>query len=370
MNHNFDLSEIRIKEKRAKDYLDKSGRDAVVIGRQDNFSWYTCGGTSKVVIPTELGTVYLVITKQKVYVVAYEMDGQRIMDEEIPGYDAEPVIISWCDGSLEDKVLQLTKGMKAVSDIPIPGIEFAPGEIYGLHYPLTDKEIERCRLIGEATEKVFCKVADQLKPGMTDYEVEAMFLYEYALMDAIPEVVLVGIDERIKNYRHCIPSGKKIGKMLVLHTALRMRGLHANIARMVHFGDDIPEDTLKRYETANTILATAMSMCTPGRKFTDIHSKIKSLFYESGYEEEWKKHFVGGITGYLLADTSVCFDPNAEVCINQPYDWFITITGVKVEELVMNSSKGVEAVSVTGKWPVKEYQVGDFTVKLPQILIK
>lgn len=370
MNYNFDLKEVMEKERRVREYLARSGKDAVVIGRQDNFAWYTGGGTNKVVITSEAGFSYIVVTQNKVYIVAYLMDGPRVIDEEIPGYPAEPVFLAWCDGSPEDKIAQLTRGMKVVSDTRLPGAEFAPSEIYGLHYPLTDREIEKCRYIGGKTDEILRKVADNIRPGMVDYEIEAMLLYEYAKLDAIPEVILVGIDERIKKYRHCIPSGEKVGKTVLIHPALRMAGIHANVARMVHFGDDIPEDILKRHEAANTIMATALSMCVPGRNFVDIHSKIESLFTAFGYKEEWKKHFIGGTTGYILADDSVCFNPEARVSINQPYDWFVTITGAKVEELGLNSSKGTEFVSVAGHWPVREYEVGGQLFKLPQILIK
>lgn len=370
MNNNFELAEVLEKERRVREFLEKSGKDAVVIGRQDNFAWFTGGGTNKVVITSEAGFAYLIITKYKVYIVAQVMDGPRILDEEIPGYPVEAVFLTWCEGSLEDKIVQLTRGMKVISDTRMPGVEFAPSEIYKLHYPFTDREIEKCRYIGRKTDEILRKAADAIKPGMVDYEIEAMLLYEYAKLDAIPEVILVGIDERIGKYRHCIPAGKKVGKTLVIHPALRMGGLHANVARMIHFGDDLPQDIMKRHEAANSIMATALSMCVPGRKFVDIHKELECRFAAFGYEEEWKKHFIGGITGYMLADDSVCFNPEAEVSINQVYDWFVTITGVKVEELGLCSSKGREFVSVTGRWPAKEYEAAGQIFKLPQILIK
>jgi len=365
-----DTCEIREKEKRIRNYLEKSGNEALVIGRQDNFAWFSCGGTNKVVITSELGHGYMVFTKNKSYIVAQTMDGPRVVDEELKGINVEPVFLKWCDMGREEKVSELVKGLKTVSDIPVEGACFSPSEIYKLHYPLTDMEIERCRLIGSKTEEVIRRVADEIKPGMSDYEIEAMLLYEYARCDAIPEVILVGIDERISDYRHCIPSGKKVGKTVLIHPALRMAGLHANVARMVHFGDDLPYEIEKRHEATSGIFAVAVAMCDPGRKFTDIHQKIGEMYKRLGYESEWFKHYIGGITGYMLFDGSVCFDPQAEVCINQTYDWFITITGAKTEELSFNCSSGKVIASVTGRWPTKKYHADGQVFELPRILMK
>jgi Xaa-Pro dipeptidase len=56
--------------------------------------------------------------------------------------------------------------------------------------------------------------------------------------------------------------------------------------------------------------------------------------------------------------------------LNQAYDWFITITGAKVEELGINTDKGRELLSVTGKWPTKEYKFNGQNFNVPQILMR
>lgn len=365
-----DIMEFKEKERRIKEFLDISGYEACIIGRQDNFSWFTCGGNNRVVTTSEVGFTILVITKAATYAISQIMDGPRVFEEELQGLDIQPVFLKWYEESREEKAAQLIKGLRTLSDIPLEGAVCAPKEIYKLHFPLTEQEIEKCRWLGSKTEEVIRKVADEIKPGMGEHEIEAMFLFEYGKINATPEVLLIGSDERISKYRHPNPSDKKFEKFILLHPGLRKWGLHANVTRMIYFGDKLPEDIHQKYEIVNHLQAQAVSMCIPGQKFSDILETRKKLLKDAGYEEEWKYHYPGGVTGYLLCDPTVCNTPSAEVVINQAYDWFITITGVKVEELSINTSKGREVVSVSGKWPTKEYEFNGQKFNLSKILMK
>lgn len=83
-------------------------------------------------ITSETGVAPLVITRDKVYVVVHVMDDPRIFDEELQGLDFEPVLLRWYEAGREQKALQLVKGLKVISDIPLEGTKKA-----GLHANIT-----------------------------------------------------------------------------------------------------------------------------------------------------------------------------------------------------------------------------------------
>ena len=361
--------EFREKLARVRSFLEANGRGALVIGRRDNFAWLTSGGDNTVVRNSELGFSILVITARTVFHVAQVMDGPRILDDELQGLDVEPLFLRWYEPSREQRAAELVKGLKAVSDIPIDGADCRPKEIVDLQYPLTASEIDKCRAIGRRTEDVIAKVAAAVKPGMREIDVERMFLEEYASDGMSCDVLLVGSDERIAKYRHPCASEKTIERLVLLHPAVRKWGLHANVTRMVYFGDALPPDLAARYEAACRIEAAAISMCTPGQTFSGILEVQKRIYEETDFGEEWRNHFQGGITGYLVADPTLCLDPRARVRASQVFDWFITITGAKVEELSISGSRP-ELLSACGAWPVKTYAHGGVTMRLPQILLR
>jgi Xaa-Pro aminopeptidase len=363
------LVDAEEKRQRIIGYLDRTGCDALILGRQDNFSWYTGGGTNKVIITSELGCAALLFTREQVYLVAYSMDANRILDEEMPGFAVEPVIMKWHEGEIFDKAMSLQKGKRIVADVSISGAQNVCGDIYKLHFPLMPREIEKLKQLGTTTEQIIKKVALEIRPGMVDYEIEAMLLYEYGRINAIPEVILVGLDERIPSYRHCIPRGKKVKNMVLLHPALRKDGLHANVARTVCFEEMNPEIS-RRYDAAYEILAATVASCRRGAKFFDIHQGIKAGMAEKGFADEWEKHFVGGASGYMLVDSSVNADDTFEVSGRHAFDWFITITGAKVEELIVVDDEKTIVTSVGGEWPSKEYLVDGDIIVLPQIMLR
>ena len=56
-------SEIREKEKRVREFLRAKGFTALLLKRQANFCWMTCGGLNLVGITTELGATSLLISR-------------------------------------------------------------------------------------------------------------------------------------------------------------------------------------------------------------------------------------------------------------------------------------------------------------------
>lgn len=362
-----DANEVKIKEERLRSYLEKSGYDAAVIGRADNFAWITGGGENRVILTSEIGFSYIVITLEDKYLVSQVMDGDKVMDEELEGLGYKLVSLKWFEKSKEEKVLELVDGLKVISDIQLPNTEFNKNEFYKLHYPLTPSEIEKCRWLAKKTEEIVYEAALKIKPGMSEYKVQGMLAGMYAENDITVSVMLVGSDNRISSYRHCLPSDKKIEKVVLLSPAVRKWGLHANIARMVSIGK-VPEDTSRRYDAVCEIESEAISMSTPGTRFSDILRKQKEMYKQLGYENEWQNHYQGGITGYMVSDPTLCMNESNTVQNCQAFDWFITITGAKGEELTLNCDGNIEVASVNGIWPTRSYSKKGKEIRLPKIM--
>jgi len=156
--------DIRIKNKRITNFLEANEYDALVIGRQDNFSWITCGGSSHLIITSEIGSCVLIITRENKYIVAKSMDGLRIFEEQINRMDYEPIILKWYEKSIENAVMEILKNKRAMSDINLKGVVFDPGAIYQLHYPFTKNELEKVKWLSKKSEEIITEVAQRIKP--------------------------------------------------------------------------------------------------------------------------------------------------------------------------------------------------------------
>jgi antitoxin VapB len=363
------LSNVKIREDRVYAFLEREGLDALVLGRQDNFAWITAGGDSRVIATSELGFAYVVITKNKKWLVSYSMDGQRFIDEQATDQGYELVTLYWHEGSPEDKVLELTQGMSVGADFPLPGSRQYGAEIVDLHYPLTDLDIARCRWIGKTCDHILTEVAQDLQPGVSEREIAARLLHEYALEGMTIDVLIVGFDERIRNYRHPMPTDNVLQRYALLHPAARRWGLHANITRLVHFGQP-PTEIVRAIGGVSTIGAHVAAMIAPGVRFADILAQEKRLYRQLDYTDEWHYHFQGGITGYTLADPARCLDPAARVVERQTYDYFITITGAKFEELTLLTEDGVEIASLGPSWPTQQVRTPNGDIVVPDVFVR
>jgi len=362
------LADVRIKEERARTFLEREGLDALVLGRQDNFAWLTAGGDNHVVLNSEMGVGYAVLARDRKWLVTHRMDRQRFEDD-FAGQDFAVESLYWYRGSPLDKALELTRGMKVGADLPMPGARLLGPEVVDLHYPLTDLELERYRWIGEKVNDILLQVAWELQPGMTEQEIAAQLLYRYALAGFTVDVLLVGADERISRYRHPIPTDRPLEHYALLHPAARRWGLHANVTRLVHFGQP-PGQVRRAADAVQAVGASVATLLAPGVRFAQILEEQIRVYRQSGFGDEWHNHFQGGITGYLLGDPTRCQNQEARAVLRQAYDYFITVTGAKFEELMLLTERGVEISSLGPGWPVRSVRTARGECEIPDILIR
>lgn len=367
--HQPDQAEVRQKLDRIRAYIEQRGLTGVVLARKDNFSWLSCGGNNGVVVPDQEGVGAFVVTKERLYLVAQVMDGQRLLDEELAGMEVDYVPLHWYEGSRIGKAVEIA-GKASAADVPADGARYILPDVYSLQYPLTENEIRKLRWAGKRVEEAITQTAREIRPGMVDYEAEAILLSALAKNNIHCDVLLIGTDERIFRYRHPSPSGAKLGKYVFLHPAAKYEGLHVNVTRSIYFGDSLPNSIERPYRTAMDVEAACIASCVPGKRWCDILKMQKSMLAQRGYPEEWRNHFPGGRTGYSVCECGFSLSADRSIVDRECYDWFITVTGAKVEELSLNAGGKHEVLSSAGNWPVRRYEIDKEVIDLPDVLLR
>src|SRR5512139_1784665 len=74
--------EIKEKERRVREFLRSKNLEGLLLKRQANFSWMTCGGLNLVGITTEFGATSLLIKEDSKFVISNNIEAPRMMDEE------------------------------------------------------------------------------------------------------------------------------------------------------------------------------------------------------------------------------------------------------------------------------------------------
>ena len=355
------------KVRKLRTWLVEQKMDGVLISRRENFAWLTTGGDNHVVNTSEFGVGHLLITPDKQYLIAYSMDGERLLNEQISGQGYEIVTIRWYEGDPRHKALALG-GKKIAADSCFPGIIDKSVEIDQLHEPLTGLELDRCRWLGRQTGLILEAVADWIRPGMSEQEI-AWYTRTVFLSAGIElDVLLVGSDERIERFNHTVPTDKKIKKFVLMDPAARKWGLHANVNRCVCFGKP-PEWLSKAHQAAATLEGRLLGILKEGLPFSKILDYQKKLYRELGYDSEWENHFQGGPTGYRLGD-AYRWQTKTKVQTGQAFDWFITVKNVQVEELSLLTNEGLEVASLGKDWPSLSIPIKDGEVIVPNLWVR
>ena len=361
------LIDAGLKRTRVREYLSQKGFDGLLISTREHFAWATGGGDSHVVRNSNIGFGTIVITKDKSWLVAHSMDVARLFEEQAAGQGYELVTLRWYDGDVRVKAKELA-GKRIASDTDFEGVQNVYTDLVDLHYPMTDIEISRTRWLASETDKLFTSFAYYVKPGETEKEIAARLHCEHLKAGMEVDVLIVGSDERCFNYRHPIPTEKPLEKYLMLHTVARRWGLHCNLTRFLHFGQP-PDKVRKVTDAAANVEARVFLSLKPGVKFADVLAWQKQWYAEQGYPEEWRNHFQGGPTGYVIVDAGRCLTDKV-VQVNQPYEWFITITGTKMGELSLMTENGLEISSfINSTWPSMKVHTPMGEIVVPGLLI-
>jgi len=360
------IADAALKRERIRSWLERTGLDGVIISRRDQFAWVTSGGDNHVLKNTEVGVGHVVITPTHHYLLAHSMDALRLYEEQVPGQGYELISLHWYQGDPRVAARDLI-GERWAADTPLDGAMDVHHSLSFLHYPLTDLEMARYRWLGKKVGNILVDVAQSMRPGQREDEIAYYLEIECLKWGIELDVLIVGSDERIFKYRHPLPTPKKVERYVLFHPSARRWGLHANVSRSLHFGKPSSE-VQQAYRAAATLETDLLNRLRPGLSFAEIFSWQKQKYAELGYAEEWKNHFQGGPTGYVVVD-ALRYTTSTKVQVNQAFDWFITITGAKVEELALLSEKGIEIPSFQPPWPSFQPEMAGERVHVPDLWI-
>jgi len=363
-------SEVREKERRVREFLRSKGFSALLLKRQANFSWMTCGGLNLVGITTDIGQTTLLITQDEKFAITNNIEGPRIEKEELlseQGYTIKT--FPW----YEDREVQIVKDIVGngglASDWPFPGATPVPEEVARLRYSLTNEELERYKWLGDKVSFALEKTLSETKPEEKESEAVGRLLAEL-WKDRIDIVtVMAAADERAFNFRHPIPTEKRVKRYLMVSVNARKWGLIVSLTRFVHFGKT-PSDLKKKYMDNVLIDCTFMAHTRPGVVATEVLKKGIVMYEKLGYPDEWKLHHQGGSIGYTGRDYRTNFQTNEVVQENQAFTWNPSLTGTKSEDTIVAKKNGPEMITKPILYPTISVEVEGLKFVRPDILEK
>jgi len=363
-------NEIKEKERRVRELLRSKNLKALLLKRQANFSWMTCGGLNLVGIATEVGATTLLITENSKFVISNNIEAPRMIHEE--GLEKQGFIVKtfpWHEDQEVSIVKEIVEEGPLGSDVPFPNAIGLPEEVAKLRYSLTSEEQKRYRWLGKKVSLALEKTMMKAKKGEKESAVVGRLCRELWKDRIDPITLMSAADDRVSNFRHPIPTEKRVEKYLMVSVNARKWGLIVSLTRFVHFGR-LPEELRRKYEANVFIDCTMMAHSRPGIPVKDVLQKGIDAYKEKGFPEEWKFHHQGGSIGYTGRDYRVSFNTPDIIQENQAFTWNPSITGTKSEDTILATSKGPQMITHPILYPTLSLTVAGISFNRPAILEK
>jgi antitoxin VapB len=361
-------AELDRKHEQLVDWVRSQRLAGVLLRRHENIAWLTGGAVAECVCTAcETAVVSLLVTSAgKRYYLTTENEAPRAHDEEFSALDFEPVLFPWWADDTNTAAAKLAGG-PAGSDTPGAGL--TPVNLYPLRAALSETEIARYRWLGIETAAATVEALNQVEPGLSEYDLEAVTAAGLLRRGILPSVALYAVDERIYKYKHAVPRGNRLKQYAMLNLCSRKWGLAISITRFLHFGA-LPAELAQRFEAAAQVNAALLNATRVGATSAGLFKVAQAAYAAQGFPGEERFHHQGGPTGYGEREW-VATPAGTEVVVNnQAFAWNPSIRGGKVEDTVLLRDGKIENLTPTPELPVLAASVAGSTYAATGVLVK
>lgn len=229
--------EIEEKTERLLRLISQAGLGGLLINSQANFSWLTAGGRNGIDLSRESGAGTLFLRHDGMrFVLANNIEMDRLLTEELDGQSYQPVECAWEEEKGNPSLIAdiarslVTEELPLGSDLPLGrDVRLVDGAIARARYELTAAEVDRYKALGRDAGKAIGDMARKLEPGITEREVARRAIDALAAVGAYSQVTLVAADERLKRFRHPVPTDLQWRKVLMIVVCARLESLDRGI---------------------------------------------------------------------------------------------------------------------------------------------
>ncbi|MGA2651876.1 MAG: aminopeptidase P family N-terminal domain-containing protein [Terracidiphilus sp.] len=361
-------AELDAKHEKLVEWMKAQGLAGVLIRRNENVAWLTGGAVElRVLTPCETGVAALLVTAEgKRYYFTTENEAPRLHDEEFGALDFAPVLFPWWANETDAVAAELAGGSLG-SDTPTAGTTTV--SLVPLREALSESEIARYRWLGLETAAATVEALNEVEPGLSEYDLEAITAGALLRRGILPSVYLYAVDDRIMKYKHAVARGKRLKQYGMLNLCSRKWGLAISITRFIHFGE-LPAELASRFQAAAQVNAALLNATRVGATSAQLFKVAQAAYTAQGFPGEERFHHQGGPTGYGEREWVATPDGTEVVVNNQAFAWNPSIRGGKTEDTVLLHDGVIENLTPTPELPTIEAKVDGSTYAAAGVLVK
>ena len=332
----------------------------VLIAAHHNIAWLTSGRHNRIDASREIGPARLLVTAEgRRFVLGNAIEMPRLIDEMLAGLDYEPIEYPWTDdqnpGFAVSKARDVLGDTAVIAaDWPLPDTMPIEGALSRARHLLTDGEVDRYRALGRDAGAAVGNLCLTLEPGDDERDIARRIADAAAGIGARAVVALVGSDERLRRFRHPVPTETRWRHVVMLALCAERDGLIVSLSRVV--ASRPPEDLAARTHATARVFGSVLAATRPGVTAPALYAAAAHAYAAAGFPGEELKHHQGGAIGYRAREWVAHPKSQEVVQPRQAFAWNPTITGTKVEDTALVTGDSIEIITSSPGWPTIEIE--------------
>ncbi|MBI3464934.1 MAG: M24 family metallopeptidase [Planctomycetes bacterium] len=359
--------DVAMKQQRVAEFLEDEGYDAVLLGRQDSFAWFTSGGETSTGVAADLGQVILFLTRDQRCVLASNVESARTFEEEVAGLGFQLKECPWHEPR-ERLIEDICRGRKVAADFGASGTVQELDKLRRLRINLTELECQRYRELGRAVAHTIEAACRNSKPGNTEHEVAAQLSHRMIRHGITPVNLYVAGEERCGQFPLPIHKALPIRKRLTIRATGRQYGLCASATRTVFFGQPNAE-FLRCHQICCMVDASYIFFSRHDEPASEVLRRAKRIYEKTGSPHEWILAPQGGVTGYSPCEVLAVPDSPFRLRAGMAVAWTPSVGAARSGDTVLIHENGFEFLTPCQEWPVVSLTVKGFELERPTVMV-
>jgi Xaa-Pro dipeptidase len=360
-------ADVDAKQARIAALLQGIDCEGLLVLDPENFAWLTSGALARGIIdPGEQPALYF--SAEQRWLIASNIDSQRLFDEELDGLGFQLKEWPWNWGR-EQLLTTLCQGRHVACDTGFGQLKSIKTPLRRLRSSLSAYEQACLQALGQIVSHALEACCRTLQPGENEREIAGQISHRLLHRGAQVVNISVAADGRSRMYRQCSFTSTPIEKYAVLTATARKYGLHATASRTVCLGEVDP-DLRREHNAACKVSATYLASTWPDAVPREVLTAGRRVYLLTGFEHEWLLCPQGHVTGHapvempLLPHTEDLFESGWSIT------WRASVGSACSCDTFVVSENGPVEVTPTETWPLKRIRIQGADFFRPDILTR
>lgn len=352
--------EVAAKLDRVRDLLAAQSARAAILTEAGAVAWLTAGITNPIERGNPASPLWLVVTGDRVAALTTNVELPRL-NEPLRELGIPLEGVEWFEpGALAAAAVEIAgPGAEAlVSDDASLGA--GADDLVAVRLSLLPSERERLATLARDAARALEDALRPWRPGERDFDVQARAAEQLERVGALGVCLFVGGDERVERFRHPLPIGAPVRRLVMAVVVAERDGLHAAATRFVAAGR-LLKPVRQALGVALSVESAVLDACRVGSTYGDVLKALDTAYTATGHPGAWRDHYQGGPIGYRQREFEIAPTQTASrwyesrLADGHALAWNPSVAGGgKSEDTFLLADGALRWLTDTGAWPTVE----------------